>query len=147
MSVIHDASGRGISADNPLNVKTASSDVIQPTDQQARLTVTQQAQAGVLIAPSTSNVQASWTPVPDGMTEFMTNMVADAGVSGTSVNVNWSEDGSATSGKQYGTIQGGAGTQKTSIQWYPVAGAFYKLEIYNGDTAAHTCSANIKFRP
>jgi hypothetical protein len=136
-----------VDSDGSVLTKLSGSNVIQPIDQQARLIVTQAAQSGTLIALSSVNSQSTWTPVPDGMTEFMNNLITDANVSNVVINVAWSEDGTNISGKTNNSITSIQATYKSSASWFPVGGAFYKVEIVNGDAAAHTCSANIKFRP
>jgi hypothetical protein len=116
-------------------------------DHQATLTNTAVTHTSATIAPGAGNGQATWQLTPEGMSEFVTNMTMDVGNTQVYTNVFWSEDGTNISGKTSNTVQSGSSSQKTSSQWYPVGGAFYKSEVYNGDAAPKTCSANIKFRP
>lgn len=137
-------------SDHFVNAKSTidGSNVIVPQDMQARLVNTAQAQQSQVIAPSGTNAQATWQPVPDGMSEFINNISSDNGNAGINTNVFWSEDNSTISGKTLATnATADAQQYKTSKTWFPVGGAFYKVEIFNGDTVAHTCSSNIKFRP
>lgn len=135
----------GIDGAPDVNVK--SSDIIQPVDHQATLINTAVTHTGVVVAPSGTNAQSTWQVVPEGMTDFICNLTMDSGVGTVITNVTWSEDGSAISGKTEPTLPSSAFAQKTSAQWYPVGGAFYKVSVYNGDASPRTCSANIKFRP
>jgi hypothetical protein len=117
-------------------------------DHQATLTNTAVTHTSATVAPATGNVQSTWQPVPEGMTEFVNNLVADAAVGNVYTSVFWSEDGSTNSGRTSQSIpSSNNATEKTSNNWLAVGGSFYKVQIWNADTAPHTCSANIKFRP
>jgi len=120
----------------------------QPMDHQATLTNTAVTHTNVAVAPSTSSAQSAWTQVPEGMTEFVNNLTIDAFMGNVYTHVLWSEDGTNQVGQASITTSNSlAINYKTSPQWYPVGGAFYKAVVWNGDAAVHTCSANIKFRP
>jgi hypothetical protein len=135
------------SSTGALGVNVKQSDAIVPTDMQARLINTNAAQAAVAVAPSSNNTQSTWTLVPDGMSEFINNLTIDAALANVYMTVYWSEDGTTTTGRTQPTVSNSiAATQKTSTQWFPIGGTYYKTDIFNGDTALHTCSANIKFR-
>ena len=131
-----------------VNTSIKESQVIIPYDHQATLVNTTATHASILVPNANVNAQATWQPVPEGMSEFMQNMVADAAFATIWTSVYWSEDGATISGKTTTTVSASqAQTQKSSPSWLAVGGNFYKAEIYNGDAAPHTCSANIKFRP
>jgi hypothetical protein len=157
--VLHSKDGRPIDETNALPVQIAGADAtggavntttndILPFDHQATLTNTAVTHTSAIVAPSGVNTQSAWQPVLEGMTEYIANFVADGAHISTSVNVFWSEDGTNTSGKHTAVVSNAiSASHKSSTQWFPVAGNFYKAELFSGDTVPRTCSANIKFRP
>lgn len=119
-----------------------------PIDHQATLVNTAVTHTSAVVANGAASTQATWQPVPEGMSEVITNLVIDAAVTSVWTNIHWSEDGTNSSGKTLYTVTNSvASQQKTTDVWRAVGGAFYKVEISNNDAAPHTCSANIKFRP
>jgi hypothetical protein len=147
MGLLRDSQGRGIDEYNPLATKLEESVVSVPFDHQYTWTGEAPTHTGVLIANSQTNTQSTWQQVPEGMTEFIINHVAEGFVPNLFTHVQWSNDQSTVIGKTNNATATAQAQQKTSTQWYPVGGAFYKGEIYNGDATPHTCSMNIKFRP
>jgi hypothetical protein len=147
MGVIHTNDGYVVSEENPLHTSTTTKEAI-PYDHQATYLETAQTHTSVVVAPSTTSPQSTWQPVPLGMTDFIQNLTVDASVANLTTLIIWSEDGTTQSGKTDPTVTAaGASTHKTSNQWFPVGGAFYKASVWNGDATPRTCSANIKFRP
>ena len=119
-----------------------------PFDHQATLVNTAVTHTNTVVAPASSSPQAAWQPVPEGMTEFINNLSMDTAVANCYTNVQWSEDGTIIVGTSTITVSNSvSSTSKTSPQWYPVGGAFYKVGIVNSDAAPKTCNASIRFRP
>lgn len=135
-------------ADSTGGAVNTTTNEIRAMDLQARLVNTAVTHTSSIIAPSGASAQSAWQVVPDGMTEFINNLSIDTSVTGVYTYIAWSEDGTTTSGMNNLTTSNTTSlSAKTSPQWYPVGGAFYKVTIANSDAAPHTCSANIKFRP
>jgi hypothetical protein len=141
---IDGASGTGGS----LGVNIKQTEIIQPMDHQATLVNTAVTHTSAVVTPSGSSAQATWVAVPEGMSEFINNLTIDGAIANCYTSVSWSEDGTTTSGATLVTVSNTvANASKTSPNWLAIGGTFYKVSIVNGDTAPHTCSANIKFRP
>lgn len=134
MSVIHDANGRGISSDNPLNVKQAGSDVQMPVDIQSRYQQTVQTHNAVSVAASGES-QGAWIDT-NGFHDVSATLLNDAATTST-LSFFWSNDGSTTHGIEHVL----SNTEKNKAASATIKARYMKVRIHNGDTAAHVMSA------
>lgn len=149
MAIIQDSEGNAYSEDNPLAIAIAKIlGTLSMNHEYTDNTQWKQTHNAVSVGASSTAPEASFSPVPDGMTDFINNITIDGSIANVYTNVQWSEDGTISTGFTPLTVSNTfANTNKTSDKWFPVGGAFYKVVISNGDAASHICSANIKFRP
>lgn len=137
MATIHDESGRGIGASNPLPVKNANSDIIQPVDVQAHYQQTIQTHNAVSVPTVAWSIQSSYMDC-DGFDKIAINMINDAGTT-ASANIIWSTDGVTQHGEDSGVIPSNATQRKSAIT--DIKARYAKVSIYNSDTISHTISA------
>lgn len=135
MSVIHDANGRGISSDNPLSVKAAGSDVIQPVDIQARYQQTVQTHNAVSVATGAWSA-GSWIDA-QGYDKVAVTFVNDASTS-NAFNIHWSNDGVNV---HYDESLGTPSTASKRGAETATKTRYMRVALLNQDAAAHIMSS------
>jgi hypothetical protein len=137
MTVLHDNLGNPIDASNPLPVDVNTADAIQPTDIQSHLQTTIQTHNSVSVAASGTSVETSYHDC-DGFDKIAITFMNDAIVA-SSANVYWSNDGSTTHAYEFNVVPSSTTQKKSGIT--DTKARYFKIEVVNGDTVAHTMSA------
>lgn len=147
--MIRDGNGDVITEDNPLAIAIATMlGTLSMNHEYTDNTQWKQTHNAVSVGATSTSAETTFSPVPDGMTEFINNLIIDAAVDNVYTSVIWSDDGTNISGKTSITTSNTLATNyKTTDNWKAVGGLFYKVEVWNGAGVTRICSANIKFRP
>lgn len=114
-----------------------ASNVIQPIDIQSHLQTTIQTHNAVSVATVTASNGTSWLDT-DGFDKIAVTLLNDASTS-SSLSIQWSSDGTTIQGYDLSIIPTGTGQQRSAITDTKMR--YARIQIYNGDTAAHTMSA------